>query len=555
MLAKKDLALLQKEAAATGDGQLKRVLGPIQLIALGIGCIIGAGIFVMTGTAAAEHAGPALMISFIIGAIACGFAGLCYAELSSVIPVSGSAYTYSYATMGEVVAWIVGWCLVLEYGVASATVAVGWSGYFTSFLRDFGMVINPIFTQPYGTIVTLADGTTDTALFNAPAFFSMLVVTGILMKGIKESATLNNIMVAIKLAVILAVIAVGAFYVNTENWFPFIPEPVGNKYGWSGVFSATTVIFFAYIGFDAVSTAAQEAKNPQKDMPIGILGSLVICTLLYIAVVAVLTGVVHYSTLNVPDPIAVAVDAMNQPWLSFLVKVGAITGLFSVMLVCTYSQIRINFVMAKDGLISPIFAKVHPENKTPYHNTAICGLLIALVASVMPLDVLGTLVSVGTILAFMIACVGVLYLYRTQPNLERPFTTPFKPWVPLGGILSCLAVLFGLPMLKFGVDPETLQNVLFCTSDNTCLTLLGGASEETLRHFFIWMGAGVAIYALYGFRHSKMYDGQPHPRTNAMRILLGLFVAGVVAYAVMNEVNHAQEALAENADMVEEMSE
>ncbi len=542
MFNRKDLATLQREAAHTGEGSLKRVLGPVQLIALGIGCIIGAGIFVMTGTAAAEHAGPALMISFIIGAIACGFAGLCYAELSSVIPVSGSAYTYSYATMGELVAWIVGWCLVLEYGVASATVAVGWSGYFVSFLKDFGIVINPVFTQPYGTFVTLADGSQTTALFNAPAFFSMLVVTGILMKGIKESANLNNIMVAIKLIVILVVIAVGAFYVNTDNWFPFIPEPVGNKFGWSGVLSATTVIFFAYIGFDAVSTAAQEAKNPQRDMPIGILGSLLICTVLYIAVVAVLTGVVHYSTLNVPDPIAVAVDAMEKPWLSFLVKIGAVTGLFSVMLVCTYSQIRINYVMAKDGLISPIFAKVHAKNQTPYQNTAICGLLIATVAAIMPLGVLGTLVSVGTILAFAIACVGVLYLKKTQPDLHRPFKTPFMPWVPIGGILCSLAVLLGLPIPHFGVtDPATLQNVIGCVG-STCLSVIGGASSDTMRHFIMWMGAGLAVYALYGMRHSKLFDAANCKISCSLRKAVGIALALTVGFFVYKEVTHVTAA-------------
>jgi APA family basic amino acid/polyamine antiporter len=486
MFAIKDIIEIQREAAAEGAGGLKRVLGPWQLIALGIGCIIGAGIFVMTGEAA-QHAGPALVLSFILGAVACGFAGLCYAELASVIPVSGSAYTYSYATLGEIIAWVVGWCLILEYGVASSAVAVGWSGYFVSFLRDWGLVISPVFTQPFGTEVTLADGTVTTSLLNAPAFVAMMVVTGILMLGVKESTSLNNIMVIIKSAVIVSFIAIGAFYIVPENWVPFIPLdtlPDGTETPrYSGIVAGAGLIFFAYIGFDAVSTAAQEAKNPQRDMPFGILGSLVICTILYMAVAAVMTGVVDYKALAVPDPIAVAVDAMKAAdpdsvllsWLVPVVKIGAITGLFSVMLVCTYSQIRINFVMARDGLLPKIFSEVNEKTHTPVKNTLICGLVIASIAAFVPLHALGTLVSMGTLIAFSIVCVGVIYLRKTQPDLPRPFRTPLVPFVPLGGILACAYLISGLPW-------------------------------ATLEHFAIWLALGIAIYFLYGYTRSQLHE-------------------------------------------------
>ena len=511
MFAIKDIIEIQREAALEGASGLKRVLGPWQLIALGIGCIIGAGIFVMTGEAS-QHAGPALILSFVLGAIACGFAGLCYAELASVIPVSGSAYTYSYATLGEIVAWIVGWCLILEYGVASSTVAVGWSGYFVSFLRDLGMVIPPVLTQPYGTIVTLADGSTAKAILNLPAFFSMMVVTGILMLGVKESAALNNIMVAIKVTVILMFIAIGAFYIMPENWTPFVPLKTlpdgGQVSDYGGIVTGAGLIFFAYIGFDAVSTAAQEAKNPQRDMPIGILGSLIICTVLYMAVAAVMTGVVDYKSLAVPDPIAVAVDAMKASnpdsmllsWLAPIVKIGAITGLFSVMLVCTYSQIRINFVMARDGLLPPLFSKVNERTRTPVANTLVCGFIIATIAAFMPLSALGTLVSMGTLIAFIIVCVGVIYLRKTQPGLARPFRTPWVPLVPIGGILACAYLVTGLPL-------------------------------KTLEHFFIWLCLGMAMYMLYGFTRSQLHEpAKDFKLRKAIGIVSLLIVVGYPFY-------------------------
>ena len=520
MFAIKDIIEIQREAASEGEHGLKRVLGPWQLIALGIGCIIGAGIFSMTGEAS-QHAGPALVISFLLAATACGFAGLCYAELAAVIPVSGSAYTYSYATLGEIVAWIVGWCLVLEYGIASSTVAVSWSGYFVNFLRDFGVHIPPQLMAAYGTQLIevpnlgngagiiagwqlfndslrdqlVAAGVNITTLpqavsiFNLPAFVSMAIVTGILMLGVKESASLNNIMVIVKCTVILVFIAVGVFYIMPEHWTPFIPLktlPDGTTHSnYGGIVEGAGKIFFAYIGFDAVSTAAQEAKNPQRDMPMGILGSLVICTVLYIAVALVMTGVVDYRALAVPEPIAVAVDAMkaqaggSSAWFSvlvFFIKIGALTGLFSVMLVCTYGQIRINYVMSRDGLLPPIFSKLNPKTKTPVANTLICGLVIALVASFMPLSALGTLVSMGTLLAFTIVCIGVIYLRKKSPELERPFRCPWVPFVPVCGILACLYLMIqGLPL-------------------------------KTLEHFFIWMALGFAVYFLYGFTKSQLHE-------------------------------------------------
>lgn len=468
----KSLALIENELEA--GKSLRRALGPWQLISLGIGCIIGAGIFVMTGTAAANYAGPALALSFILGAIACGLTGLCYAELSSMIPLSGSAYTYTYYTLGEQVAWAVGWCLVLEYGIAASTVAVGWSGYFVSFLADFGLVIPPTWTQPTGALVTLADGSTTSALFNLPAFLISLVVTGILIKGVKESAVVNSVIVVIKLVVILTFIAVGVFYINTDNWVPFIPaNEGGSRYGFSGVLTGASAIFFAYIGFDAVATASQESKNPQRDIPIGILGSLFICTILYIVVGLVLTGIVHYTKLDVPDPIALAVNYMNLPWLAFGVKIGALMGLSSVMLVLTYGLIRINYSMARDGLLPSAFSKIHTRFHTPHQSTLIGGTVIALTAGFTPISTLGHLVSMGTLASFAVVCISVLYLRRKQPDLARPFRCPLVPWVPIGGIFACAYLIYGLP-------------------------------KETLSNFVLWLTIGVVIYLLYGMRYSKL---------------------------------------------------
>lgn len=472
-LAKKTIADLQTEA--TEGEVLRRSLGPLNLLGLGIGAIIGAGIFVLTGTAAAQYAGPAIVLSFILGAIACAFAGLCYAEFAALIPIAGSAYTYAYATLGELFAWIIGWDLILEYSLGAATVAVGWSGYIVSFLRDLGIVIPPQLTAATGTAITLADGTTATALFNLPALLGILAVTALLVVGVRESASFNGIIVIIKVAVILAFLAFGVSQVDAANWVPFIPENTGKfgEYGISGILRGAGVIFFAYIGFDAVSTAAQEAKNPQKDMPIGILGSLFICTVLYILVAGVLTGLVPYQSLNVPDPIAVGVDAIGLPWLAAVVKIGAIFGLSSVMLVLTYGQTRIFFTMAQDGLMPALFKGLHPRFKTPYLATILLGAIVGIVAAVTPIGILGELVSIGTLFAFIVVCAGVLYLRKAQPDLPRPFRCPLVPYVPIGGILACLYLVSGLPW-------------------------------ETWLRLVVWLAIGMVIYFVYGRVNSTL---------------------------------------------------
>lgn len=467
LFVKKSVADVQKESGAI---TLKRTLGPLNLVSLGVGAVIGAGIFVLSGKAAAEHAGPAIMLSFILAGIACAFAALCYAELASVLPISGSAYTYAYVTLGEVFAWVMGWLLILEYGLASATVAVGWSGYVVSFLGNVGIVIPPEWANPYG--MALAGG--GVGIFNLPAFLGILGVTALLTVGVSESAKVNNVIVIVKLLVILAFIGFGAPHINMANWTPFIPENIGpGQYGFEGVVRAAGVIFFAYIGFEAVSTAAQEAKNPQKDMPIGIIGSLALCTVLYIAVSAVLTGIVHYTDLSVPDPIAVGVDAIGLPWLAIVVKVGAIMGLSSVMLVLVYGQTRIFYTMSRDGLLPQFFSSVHKKFKTPHLNTMFVGLVIAFVAGLTPIGILGELVSMGTLLAFAVVCFSVLYLRKVAPGLKRPFKTPFMPFTPILGIAFCLYLISGLPW-------------------------------ETFVRLKIWFIAGVVIYAAYGYRKSKM---------------------------------------------------
>lgn len=443
---KKSFSAINEES---NSGILSRTLGPFNLISLGIGCIIGTGIFVLTGQEAALHAGPAIVISFIFAGLASAFAALCYAELASTLPVSGSAYTYAYASLGEIFAWIMGWLLILEYGAASATVAVGWSGYVVSFLGNLGLSIPLELTKPYGQVVTLADGTTFTGKFNLPAFLGVLAVTLLLVRGVKESAVVNNVIVFTKLAVIISFIVIGAFYVDPSLWHPFIP-PEGTNikgepgFGYNGVLKAAGVIFFAYIGFEAVSTAAQESRNPQRDIPIGILGSLGVCTILYILVSLVLTGIVPYTMLNVPDPIAVAADHIGLTWFSILVKIGAIMGLSSVMLVLVYGQTRIFFAMSRDGLIPGFFSKVHPRLHTPHLNTITVGIFVALAAGLVPLSDLSHVVSVGTLMAFSIICFSVMYLRWKQPDIVRPFRVPLYPIVPYLGIASCLYLISGI---------------------------------------------------------------------------------------------------------------
>jgi len=493
-----------------GEHGLKRALTASNLVFLGIGAIIGAGIFVLTGTAAAQFAGPAIVLSFVLAGLGCLFAGLCYAEFASMIPVAGSAYTYGYATLGEFVAWIIGWDLILEYLFAASTVAVGWSGYFTAFLTGIGikgppaltsapfsvegthtlvrsqicvgadgaLAVDPVSHTPIRIADCLSQGFQIThGILNVPAIALVLLLTTLLVIGIKESARFNNVIVIVKLAIVLAVIGFGIKYINTANWSPFIPPNTGEfgHYGWSGILRGAGVIFFAYIGFDAVSTAAQEAKNPQKDLPIGILGSLIVCTILYILMAAVMTGIAHYTELNVPHPVFVAIQKAGPglAWLGFLVNVGAIAGLASVVLVMLMGQPRIFFSMSRDGLLPPVFSRVHPRFRTPWVATIITGSFAAVIAGLFPIGLLGELVSIGTLLAFVIVCAGIIVLRRVQPDLPRPFRTPFVPVVPILGIAICGYMMYGLPV-------------------DTWLRLL------------IWMAIGLAIYFVYGMRHSTL---------------------------------------------------
>jgi APA family basic amino acid/polyamine antiporter len=490
------------------QGELKKTLGPINLILLGIGCIIGTGIFVLTGRAAAEFAGPGIMISFVITGTLCALVALSYAELASAIPVSGSAYSYSYASMGEIVAWVMGLLLVLEYGLAASTVAVGWSGYTVSLLADLGVHIPPEFTAAPGVEVTDHDtgAVIATGVVNLPAIIGLLAVSALLVVGISESALVNNIVVFIKVGVVIAFIVIGARYVNPELWSPLIPEqipapPPGTdmsigaqimralggvltgqdtgQYGVPGLITGAATIFFAYIGFEAVSTAGAESKNPGRDMPIGILGSLIICTILYILTCAVLVGIVPYQQLDNPAPIALAVDQIGLPWFAFVVKLGAFAGLSSVMLVLLYGQTRIFYTMAKDGLIPQVFANVHPKFKTPWINTILVGLLAMGFAGFMGLDALANLTNVGTLAAFAIVCLTVVYLRYARPNISRPFKTPLFPITPILGALMCVFLLMSLM-----------------------------AHEATRNFFVVYLGAGFLLYFLYGMWNSKLGKGE-----------------------------------------------
>jgi APA family basic amino acid/polyamine antiporter len=473
LFRRKSITALQAEAESSTA--LRRSLGAFNLTALGIGAIIGTGIFVLTGTVAAQNSGPAVVLSFVLAGVASMFAALCYSEFASLVPMAGSAYTYGYATLGEFLAWIIGWDLILEYALGAVTVAIGWSGYVVSFLGDFGIRIPAHLQAARGSVVTLADGSTVTAWFNLPAVVIIALVTTLLVIGIKESATVNNVIVVIKVAVVLLFITLAAHAVNPDNWHPFIPPNTGVRehFGFTGVVSGAGVVFFAYIGFDAVSTAAQEAKNPQKDMPIGIIGSLIVCTILYIIVAAIATGVVPYAQLDVPDPIAVVADRAGLGWISTFIKLGAIAGLSSVILVMLLGQSRIFWTMSKDGLLPPFIGKVHPRFKTPWITSIVTGLAVALPAGFLTVREAGSLVSIGTLLAFVIVAIAVLVLRMREPGLNRPFKTPLV-WVvaPLSA-LSAFYLMWFLPW-------------------------------RTWERLIIWFVIGLVVYFVYGARHSKL---------------------------------------------------
>jgi APA family basic amino acid/polyamine antiporter len=430
------------------EADLHRALGPWHLISLGIGCIIGAGIFVLTGHAAAGYAGPGVVFSFAIAGLGCLFAGLCYSEFASMIPVAGSAYTYTYATLGRFLAWIIGWNLVLEYLAAASTVAVGWSGYFNNFLTSIGLPIPAAFASAPLAGHGFADMAATGSVVNLPAVLLVGLITWVLIVGVKTSANFNNAMVIIKLTIVLVVIFACFSYIVPANHTPFIPPNTGEigHFGWTGVFRATGVIFFAYIGFDAVSVAAQEARNPQRDIPLGMLGSLLICTILYMLMSYVLTGIAPYTTLNVPHPVAEAVETLpGTKWLAPFVNIGAIVGLASVVLVLLLAQSRVFYAMSRDGLVPKIFSEIHPRFRTPWKGNIVTGLFCALLAGALPIDILGELVSIGTLAAFTIVCVGVMVLRVRAPHARRPFRTPLV-WVtaPLG-IFMCLFMMVFLP--------------------------------------------------------------------------------------------------------------
>ncbi|WP_420239067.1 amino acid permease [Telmatobacter bradus] len=497
LLRIKPMSMLTEEAADQGEHTLKRSLGALNLITLGIGAIIGAGIFVLTGKAAALFAGPAVCLSFVLAGIVCAFAGLCYAEFASIIPIAGSAYTYGYATLGELVAWIIGWDLVLEYAFGAATVAAGWSGYLNSLLQQLHIYMPPRFTAVPGTQLyfyqekwqplnalpqglALAGLPHVTAICNLVAMIGVLLITTILVIGIKESANFNSAIVIVKLGIVGVFLLVGGFFLLKHpslafhNWHPFIP-PVDahGHYGWMGIATGASSIFFAYIGFDAVSTAAQEAKNPKRDMPIGILGSLVVCTLLYILVSTVLTGLVNYTQLNVGDPVALGIDATGVSWGSILVKLGAVFGLATVMLVMLLGQSRVFFSMSRDGLLPKWASAIHPKFRTPWISTIVVGVIVSIMPAFKDIDFLSDLVNIGTLLAFTIVCAGVWVLRVRQPELVRPFKTPLVPLVPICGILSAVFIMTRLPFITWAV-------------------MLG------------WLAFGLIIYFGYSVRHSKV---------------------------------------------------
>jgi APA family basic amino acid/polyamine antiporter len=514
LFRRKSITDLQEEALT--DNSLHRVLGPLNLTTLGIGAIIGTGIFVLTGTAAAQNAGPAVVLSFILAGVVSTFAALCYSEFASLVPMSGSAYTYGYATLGELFAWIIGWDLALEYAVGAIAVSVGWSGYVVSFLRDFGIQVPPELAAARGTHLidipaalapalkmtagwtALGAGLAEqiraagtdpatlqqvTAIFNLPAVIIVALVTTLLVIGIKESAGFNNLIVFAKIAVVLLFIVGAIRAIHPANWHPFIPPNTGKwgNFGWSGVMRGASLVFFAYIGFDAVSTAAQEAKNPQRDMPVGIIGSLLVCTVLYILVSGIATGVVPYQQLDVPEPIALAADHAAMGWMARVIKLGAIAGLSSVILVMMLGQTRVFWTMSRDGLLPPIVGRVHPRFRTPWIITIATGIVVAFFGAVLPVRDAGNLCNIGTLLAFIIVSVGVVVLRLREPDLPRKFKTPWVWFVGPMGALSALALMLSLPLM-------------------------------TWIRLVVWFLIGIVIYLCYGVRNSKLArTGRPSP--------------------------------------------
>lgn len=472
LFAKKSVADLHSEAEAA---HLKRALGPMNLVALGIGAIIGAGLFSLTGLAAAQNAGPAVALSMVVAAIGCAFAGLCYSEFSCMIPVAGSAYTYAYTTMGEWIAWIIGWDLVLEYAVGAATVSISWSGYVVSLLHDFGISLPPQLVSSPFEALKLPGGGQIQGFINLPAVFIICVISALLMVGIKESARANAVIVVIKLTVVVIFISLGWLYINRANYTPFIPPNLGEfgKFGLSGIMAGAGTIFFAYIGFDAVSTAAQEARNPQKDMPIGIIGSLLICTVLYVLFSIVLTGIVSYKDLGVAAPVALAIDKTPYPWLRTVVKLGIIAGFTSVILVMLLGQSRVFYSMSRDGLVPPVFSAIHPKFRTPWRSNMLFGIFVSCFAAFLPLQVVGHMTSIGTLFAFVIVCGGIWIMRRTQPDLPRPFRTPWVPLVPILGILVNFAMMYSL------------------------------GTDNWLR-LFVWLALGQIIFFAYSRKHSAL---------------------------------------------------
>ncbi|HMA43673.1 MAG TPA: amino acid permease [Gemmatimonadales bacterium] len=493
--ATKSVTALRAEADAARDASLKRSLGPLNLVTLGIGAVIGAGIFALTGQAAALYAGPAVPISMALVGIACSFAGLCYAEMASAVPVAGSAYTYVYATMGEFVAWIIGWDLVLEYAAGAAGVGVSWSAFLGSLLGQFGIHLPPALAASPSVWCTAAQvgtmaapGCAHTglnwtgAILNLPAVAIVALMSTVLVIGIRESARVNNLIVILKIAIILLVVVVGLSHLTPSNWKPFVPPNSGawGSFGWSGVLRGAGLVFFAYIGFDAVSTTAQEARNPQKDMPVGILGSLVVCTVLYMVVSAVLTGMVPYAQLNLPAPMAYAMEQVGAPWaVRVSVDLGAVLGLGSVILVMLLGQSRVFYSMSRDGLLGPWAGKVHPTRWTPYLSTIYTGIAVGLATGLLPLQLLGQLVNIGTMLAFALVCAGVWILRHKRPDLERPFRTPLVPFVPIMGILTCFGLMLTLP-------------------------------ADTWIRLVVWLLIGFAIYFGYSRKHSVLQRELAH---------------------------------------------